>query len=128
MSKILKSIRNSFLILILLTSNIFSKDIRLPKDVGSGNTYSKSLGSGFKKYGYTIVNKKDGHPVRSGDKSIKFEVRLGDCGKDKPPGKWNDCKNDRQRHELSGERFKGKVWYAYSIFLPKESKTCQMKT
>ena len=123
MSKILKSIRNSFLILILLTTNIFSKDISLPKDVGSGNTYSKSLGSGFKKHGYTIVNKKDGHPVRSGDKSIKFEVRLGDCGKDKPPGKWNDCKNVRQRHELSGERFKGKVWYAYSIYLPKDFKS-----
>ena len=123
MLKILKSIKNSFLILILLTTNIFSKDIRLPKDVGSGNTYSKSLGSGFKKHGYTIVNKKDGHPVRFGDKSIKFEVRLGDCGKDKPPGKWNDCKNDRQRHELSGERFKGKVWNTWSIYLPKDFKS-----
>ena len=86
MLKILKSIRNSFLILILLTANSFSKDIRLPKDVGSGNTYSKSLGSGFKKHGYKIVNKKDGHPVRAGEKSVRFEVRYGDCGKDKPPG------------------------------------------
>ena len=82
MLKILKNIRNSLLILILLTANTFARDIRLPKDVGSGNTYSKSLGSGFKKHGYTIVSKKDGHPVRAGGKSIRFEVRFGDCGKD----------------------------------------------
>jgi len=123
MLKTLKNIKNSFLILILLTGNSFAKDIRLPKDVGSGNSYSKSLGSGFKKHGYTIVNKKDGHPVRVGEKSIRFEVRYGDCGKDKPPGKWNDCKNDRQRHELSGDRFRGKAWYAYSIYLPNDFKT-----
>ena len=123
MLKTLKNIKNSFLILILLTGNSFAKDIRLPKDVGFGNSYSKSLGSGFKKHGYTIVNKKDGHPVRVGEKSIRFEVRYGDCGKDKPPGKWNDCKNDRQRHELSGDRFRGKAWYAYSIYLPNDFKT-----
>ena len=120
MLKILKNIRNSLLILILLTANTFAKDIRLPKDVGSGNSYSKSLGSGFKKHGYTIVNKKDGHPVRAGEKSIRFEVRFGDCGKDKAPGTWNDCEGLRQRHELSGDRFKGKAWYAYSIYLPED--------
>ena len=121
MLKILKSIKNSFLILILLTGNSFAKDIRLPKDVGSGNVYTKSLKKGFKKYGYKIVNKKDGHPVRAGEKSIRFELRNGDCGED--PGKWSDCKNDRQRHELSGDRFRGKAWYAYSIYLPNDFKT-----
>jgi hypothetical protein len=121
MLKTLKNIKNSFLILILLTGNAFAKDIRLPKDVGSGNVYTKSLKKGFKKYGYKIVNKKDGHPVRAGEKSIRFEVRNGDCGED--PGKWSDCKNDRQRHELSGDRFRGKAWYAYSIYLPNDFKT-----
>ena len=121
MLKILKSIRNSLLILILLSANVYSKDIRLPKDVGSGNVYTKSLKKGFKKYGYKIVNKKDGHPVRAGEKSIRFELRNGDCGED--PGKWSDCKNDRQRHELSGDRFRGKAWYAYSIYLPNDFKT-----
>ena len=43
MLKILKSIRNSFLISVLIIFNVSAKDIRLPKDVGSGNTYSKSL-------------------------------------------------------------------------------------
>ena len=121
MLKTLKNIKNSFLILILLTGNSFAKDIRLPKDVGSGNVYTKSLKKDFKKYGYKIVNKKDGHPVRAGEKSIRFEVRNGDCGED--PGKWSDCKNDRQRHELSGDRFRGKAWYAYSIYLPNDFKT-----
>ena len=55
MLQTIKNIRNSFLILILLTGNSFAKDIRLPKDVGSGNSYSKSLGSGFKKHGYKIA-------------------------------------------------------------------------
>ena len=32
-----------------------------------------------------LVNKKDGHPVRAGEKSIRFEVRNGDCGKEKIP-------------------------------------------
>ena len=115
MLKILKSIRNSFLISVLIIFNVSAKDIRLPKDVGSGNTYTKSLQKGFKKYGYEIVNKKDGHPVRAGDKSIRFELRNGDCGED--PGKWSDCESLRQRHELSGKRFRGKSWYAYSIYL-----------
>ena len=121
MLKILKSIRNSFLISVLIIFNVSAKDIRLPKDVGSGNTYSKSLQKGFKKYGYEIVNKKDGHPVRAGDKSIRFELRNGDCGED--PGKWSDCESLRQRHELSGKRFRGKSWYAYSIYLPKDFKS-----
>ena len=121
MLRTLKNIKNSFLILILLTGNSFAKDIRLLKDVGSGNVYTKSLKKDFKKYGYKIVNKKDGHPVRAGEKSIRFELRNGDCGED--PGKWSDCKNDRQRHELSGDRFRGKAWYAYSIYLPNDFKT-----
>jgi hypothetical protein len=121
MLKILKSIRNSLIISVLIIFNVSAKDIRLPKDVGSGNTYSKSLKKGFKKYGYEIVNKQDGHPVRAGEKSIRFELRNGDCGED--PGKWSDCKNDRQRHELSGKNFRGKAWYAYSIYLPKDFKS-----
>lgn len=104
----------------LLSGNAFS--FGLPKDVGSGNSYEKSLGSGFKKHGVKIVKKQDGFPVREGKKSVRFEVRFGDCGKDKPPGKWNDCKEDRQRHELSGRDFKGKKWVAFSIYLPEDFK------
>ena len=41
---------------LLLSGNAFS--FGLPKDVGSGNSYTKSLGSGFKKHGVKIVKKK----------------------------------------------------------------------
>ena len=106
---------------LMLSGNAFS--FGLPKDVGSGNSYTKSLGSGFKKHGVTIVNKKDGHPVRAGEQSIRFEVQFGDCGRDKSPGTWNDCKKDRQRHELSGKKFYGEKWTAFSIYLPEDFKS-----
>ena len=66
--------------------------VKLPKDVSSGSKFEKSLtGKYYKNYGYQIVNKADGHPVRSGEQSIRFEVRDGDCGQDEDGG-WSDCK------------------------------------
>ena len=51
--------------------------VSLPKDVVSGSKFTKSLtGSYYKKYGMQVVDKKDGHPVRAGEKSIRFEVRI----------------------------------------------------
>ena len=93
---------------------------KLPNDVVSGSKFKKSLtGNYYKDYGMQVVDKKDGHPVRAGEKSIRFEVRAGDCGKDKDGG-WNDCKKDRERHELSARYRvnKGERWYAWSIYLP----------
>ena len=50
--------------------------VSLPKDVASGSKFKKSLtGSYYKKYGMEVVNKSNGHPVRSGEKSIRFELR-----------------------------------------------------
>ena len=75
--------------------------VSLPKDVVSGSKFKKSLtGNYYKKYGMQVVNKSDGYPVRTGEKSIRFELRAGDCGKD-TDGKWSDCKTNRERHELS---------------------------
>ena len=107
---------------LLWCSDGFAGVVKLPKDVASGSKFMKSLtGSYYKKYGMQVVDKKDGHPVRAGEKSIRFEVRAGDCGKDKSGG-WNDCKKDRERHELSGKYrvSKGERWYAWSIYLPKD--------
>ena len=108
---------------LFLCSNGFAgKAINLPKDVVSGSKFKKSLtGRYYKKYGMQVVDKKDGYPVRMGEKSIRFELRAGDCGKDKDGG-WNDCKKDRERHELSGRHrvSKGERWYAWSIYLPKD--------
>jgi len=79
-------------------------------------------GTGYKKHGFQIVNKEDGHPVRAGSQSIRFEVRHGDCGKDTDGG-WSDCKNDRERHELSGgdsSMSSGEHWFSWSIYFPKD--------
>ena len=116
------------IILVLFSSFFFYSNIgyskqyvKLPSDVSSGDKYTKSLtGNYYKDYGFQVVDKKDGHPVRAGKKSIRFEVRSGDCGTDKD-GEWDDCKNDRERHELSGKNFKdGEWWYAWSIFVPED--------
>ena len=40
--------------------------------------------------------------MRSGKKSYRFEVRLGDCGKDSGH---DDCKKDRQRTELQFKKY-----------------------
>ena len=69
-----------------------------------------------------VVKKKDGHPVRAGSQSIRFEVRDGDCGKDEEGG-WSDCKGDRERHELSGgpsAMSKGEYWFSWSLYFPEE--------
>ena len=88
------------ILLNLLWCNTVSA-LNFPKDVVSGSKFKKSLtGSYYKKHGMQIVDKADDHPVRAGEKSIRFELRAGDCGKDKDGG-WNDCKKDRERHELS---------------------------
>ena len=100
-----------------MVENSFS--FGLSDDVGSGNSYIKSPGGGFKKHGVKIVNKVENFPVRAGNKSVRFEVKFGDCGKDKSPETWNDCKENIQQHELIGKKFNGKKWIAFSIYLPK---------
>ena len=99
--------------------------VKLPKDTSSGfKKVHKSLtGKYYKDYGMQVVDKKDGHPVRAGEQSIRFEVRDGDCGKD--PDGWSDCKGDRERHELSvaGKKdlmSKGEYWFSWSLFFPKD--------
>ena len=84
--------------LLFCSDGFAGKTVNLPKDVASGNTYKKSLEGKYKKYGMQVVNKEDGHPVRAGGKSIRFEVRPGDCGYNDT---WNDCDTDRERHELT---------------------------
>ena len=71
-----------------------------------------------------IVTKQDGHPVRFGNKSERFEVRAGDCGVSKG-GYHNDCDTDRERSEMTSDRdtkyYAGdEYWYRWSIFFPKK--------
>jgi hypothetical protein len=100
----------------------YCPSVILPNDVASGDKYGVCLSdkTAFKEYGLRVVDKKDGHPVRAGNKSMRFELRDGDCN-DPPPPNWNDCKNDRERFELSGRGMPDGVegWYAWSLFTPK---------
>jgi hypothetical protein len=94
----------------------FSTNFSFSSDVGFGNQYFKSLSKNFKKHGVCIVEKSNGHPTRLGQQSLRFEVKPGDCGYNNT---WDDCKTDRERHELSGLRHNdGEHWFSWSIFLP----------
>ena len=111
--------------LLLCNVGLAKTLVKLPKDASSGfKKVHKSLtGKYYKDYGMQVVDKKDGHPVRAGKQSIRFEVRDGDCGKD--PDGWSDCKGDRERHELSvaGKKdlmSKGEYWFSWSLFFPKD--------
>ena len=48
-------------------------------------------------------------------------MRPGDCGRDKG-GRWDDCKNDRERSELTQRGYTQKggdeYWYRWSIYIP----------
>ena len=114
-------------ILIIVISILFFNQVfgfELPKEIASGNSYFKSMDEfgQFKDYGVQVVNKSDGHPVRIGKKSLRFEIRGGDCQRNSKG--WNDCELKRERHELHGKKLfkKGEWWYAWSIFFPKEFK------
>ena len=125
----MKKILGILFLSLLLSGNSYAKKfVKLSKDVGSGSKFYKSLtGKYYKKYGMEVVNKSDGHPVRSGEKSIRFELRAGDCGKDKDGG-WNDCKNGpfgSERYELLPNNsdkdisFNGNVWHTISWYIEK---------
>ena len=123
----MKKILAIIILSLFWSSNVFAETtVKLPKDAASGfKILTKSLtGKYYKDYGMQIVNDKDGHPVRSGKKSIRFEVRDGDCGQDEDGG-WSDCKGDRERHELSANQkgdtmTKGEYWFSWSLYFPED--------
>ena len=92
----------------------------VPATTISGWSMKRSLPANFKSYGYRIVSKADGHPVRAGETAVRFELRAGDCS-------WassrNDCANDRERHEvMSADSWAGgENWYHWSIYLPADN-------
>lgn len=108
---------------ILLLTTIAHADEPLTSDVVSGWGFNKSLKNNYKDYGYELVNKDNEHPVRSGNQSLRFEVRSGDCGYN--TNGWSDCDNDRERHELSSSSKKyimddGEYWFGWSLYLPND--------
>ena len=110
------------LVLSLLFSNgeIAAKNIKFSKDLGIGVKARVSSVSHKKKYSFQKVKAEDGHPVRYGEMSMRFEVRPGDCG---ASSGYSDCKNDAERSELMNQEVRaGEFWYAWSVYFPKEHK------
>ena len=115
--------------------NVWKKTIKLPEDVSKGYKKGWRFGNNYDPethltpdYAFKVVNKSDGHPVRFGDQSIRFELRHGDCGIH--PGGYNDCTiwnkesgHYSERHELGSVDYlpnKGITWHTYSFFIPED--------
>ena len=115
--------------------NLWKKKVNLPEDISKGYNKGWKFGSNFDPethltpdYAFAIVNKSDGHPVRLGKQSIRFELRRGDCGVF--DSGYDDCTiwdestgHYSERHELNSENkfpSKGVTWHTYSIFLTKD--------
>ena len=78
MLKILKNIRNSFFVLLLLFTSFTTLEAKNSKDVSNIKVQKKTI-SHKQKYSLQLVDTKDGHPVRSGDKSLSIS------SSDRPP-------------------------------------------
>ena len=98
------------------TPNLISDDI-------SSNLEWLSVNSqGVKDYNQMIVDERDGHPVLSSPKSLRFHLKPGDCGTNLP---WhNDCSTDRSRAELYEDYRQTailgqEIIYSYGMFIPK---------
>jgi hypothetical protein len=67
-------------------------------DVLGPMQFETSQSINAKSYGCLIVNSADSQPVIDGNRSARFEVRPGDCSASTG---WDDCPNDRSRHEIN---------------------------
>ena len=79
---------------------------------------------GEKSYACQIVSKSDGFPVYSGNQSLRFELRAGNCS-----ANWrnvtNDCANDRSRSEVEDKSatyssINKIITYEYMMFIPNQ--------
>jgi len=100
-----------------------NESIRNTDIFGSTAFYSNSA-LGEKSYACQIVNKSDGFPVYSGNQSLRFELRAGDCSANSD-NSWNDCPNDRSRtevadHKTSNGYINKVVTYEYMMYVPSQ--------
>jgi len=116
--------------------NLWKKTFKLPADVMQGYKNKWFFGNNFDKkthltpdYAFKFVNKSDGHPVRLGEQSVRFELRRGDCGVTKSG--YDDCAikdpetgMTSERHEIllepKASQLKKNTWHTYSIFIPED--------
>ncbi len=103
---------------LILAGCVTTEGSVVDSDTTSGWSFHKDT---LSKSGYaqSVVKGEDGHPVRSGEKSIRFEVRKGDC---RASHDWNDCTIYRERSERTemNSYHTGEKWYHWSIYLPKD--------
>ena len=122
---------------LLISNSSFAEKINvregveLPKDISTGYenpfeltcTWTENGQCLTPDYALQIVNKKNDYPVRLGEKSVRIELRKGDCHQ-KRKGRYNDCKATppAERHELANKNdIRGKKWHTYSIFIPENN-------
>jgi hypothetical protein len=79
---------------------------------------------GEKSYSCQIVNKSDGFPVYSGNQSLRFELRAGDCSAN-TGNDFNDCPNDRSRTEVADRKASTSyidkvITYEYMMYIPSQ--------
>ena len=125
MLKILKNIRNSLLILILLTTTIIAKEI-------TNLSWYKSnyVGKKLSNFRETVTS-----PALGKD-AWKITLLPRDCGRGS--GDYSDCKNngkdavvghgggDRARSEYSSEKkYTGEKWISLSLFIPNDFKSVE---
>lgn len=123
--------------LLVLTSGHVSKacNFNCKKTYTEGNTYflKAPSHSGFQKHSFfNMPKKKHSHDyikeqskARAGTFYQRFELRNGDCFPS-PDGGWNDCKNDRERFELSSRPRQSpsdKHCYGYSLMVDENFKS-----
>ena len=90
---------------------------------GSTEFYPVSM-IGEKSYACQFVNKSDGFPVYSGNQSLRFELKAGDCSANWR-NVWNDCANDRGRSEIEDisapySSINKIITYEYMMFIPSQ--------
>lgn len=105
------------LLALIICLGILSACSTITIDRGNFGPFKRSLNS--KSYGYLVLE----DPTKSAPVNMieVFEVRPGDCGTD--PG-WSDCRNDRERSELSevnkDNRPGSEYWYGWYIYFPQD--------
>lgn len=85
---------------------------------------------GWLDYGYALVSKEDGHPVRYGNTSQRFELRIDDCGATYRKGVYRDCERKYKHHRIEAGTVDysydylfghgDKRWVTWSMWLPED--------
>ena len=137
----MKELIGILILVFMFSGKLIAEDVnywnsfKLNKDVMKGYntewnatcTYTDNNKCLAPDYAYNLVDKKNNYPVRLGSKSLRFEIRSGDCHQ-RRPGLYNDCKATppSERHEFNENwdkttTIKGTTWHFHSMYLPEDT-------